>query len=52
MMHPWQVFLPSVVVIWESSKEIDLVAFNQAAAALGFHAMQRPQADRASLHGG
>lgn len=38
-----KVFLPSVVVIWESSKEIDLVAFNQAAAALGFHAMQRPQ---------
>ena len=35
---------PCVVVVWESSKDTDLVAFGQAAAALGHHAVEDPQA--------
>jgi len=34
---------PCVVVVWESSKDTDLVAFAQAAAALGHHAVENPQ---------
>lgn len=40
---------PCVVVVWESSKDTDLVAFAQAAAALGHHAMENPQATRRRL---
>ena len=42
--QPCQVPFPCVVVVWESSKDTDLVAFGQAAAALGHHAVEDPQA--------